>query len=110
MNVALFRNPAPQSVRRLYVVVGAPCEEYEEPHYDTDPRPYGLQVLDEPVSEERWQREYRQKIRAFPNRDDAISCGRHCSVDTVMCPVYDRVGDEWVYNQEETSQIADQIR
>jgi hypothetical protein len=111
---ALFRPWKPQTVTRLFVVVGdpslSPFQKYKEPRYDTDPRQYGLQLLDQPVSNEQFDREYRHKLRAFRNREDAIWCGRHCNLANVMCPVYDRAGDEWIYNKEETSRVADAIR
>jgi hypothetical protein len=102
-----------KAARRLFVVVGDPSRNpshhYKEPRYDTDPRCYDLQLLDQPVSDEEFDREHRHKLRVFLNREDAISCARHCNLDSVMCPVYDRVGDEWIYNTKETSRVAEDI-
>ena len=109
----IWRDITRQLVTRLFVVIGDPSGDpyatYKEPRYDTDPRRYGLQLLTQPVSDEEFDREYRQKLRAFPNREDAILCACHCNLDNLMCPVYDRVGDEWILNQDETSRVLDEI-
>ncbi len=94
---------------RLYVITGDPYRPFEEPNYPTDPRHYGLQALATPVSDEQFDREYRHKLKAFTDRDDAIAFAYHCNLDGVICPVYDRVGDAWVYNSEETGKVADDI-
>jgi hypothetical protein len=87
----------------------SPFGKYKEASYDTDPRRYGLQLLDQPVSDKQFDKEYRHKLQAFTNREDAISCACHCNLDSVMCPVYDRVGNEWIYNKEETRRLAEAI-
>jgi hypothetical protein len=95
--------------QRLYVIVGEPSREHEAPSYSTNPADYGLDVFDKPVTEAEFEREYKHKVKAFLDRDDAISFAYHCNLVGVLCPVYDRVGDEWVYNSEETGKVADDI-
>jgi hypothetical protein len=95
--------------RRLYVIVGAPLREYCPPTYPTDPRGYGLDLFTEPISVADFEREYKHKTRAFLERDDAIMFAYHCNLVGVICPVYDRVGNEWVYNSEETGRVAEDI-
>jgi hypothetical protein len=108
-----FKPKPPLMPSRLYCIIGDPYNnpfrKYKEPRYETDPRHYGLDLLQQPVSDEEFDRKYRHSLHAFPNRDDALSCMCHCNIDSVMCPVYDRVGDEWVYNKEETSRLADAV-
>lgn len=94
---------------RIYVVTGEPHQPFTEPSYITDPRHYGLPLFKEPVSDEEFEREYRHKIKAFIKRDDAITFAYHCNLAGVMCPVYDRVDEKWVYNPEETGKVADDI-
>jgi hypothetical protein len=103
---SLFRGKKPA---RIYVVTGEPHKPFTEPCYITDPRHYGLLLFKKPVSDEEFEREYRHKIKAFIKRDDAITFAYHCNLDGVMCPVYDRVDDTWVYNPEETAKVADDI-
>jgi len=94
---------------RLYVVVGDPHQPFAEPPYPTDPRHYGLPLFKRPLSDEEFDRDYRAKVKAFLDRDDAIGFAYHCNLVSVQCPVYDRVGDEWVYNADETGRVADDI-
>jgi hypothetical protein len=94
---------------RIYVVTGEPLKPFTEPRYITDPRHYGLPLFKRPVSDDEFERKYRHGIKAFIKRYDAITFAYHCNLDSVACPVYDRVGDKWVYNPDETGKVADQI-
>lgn len=94
---------------RLYVVIGDPFQPYTEPPYSTDPRPHGLPLFKRPLSDEDFDRDYREKVRAFLDRDHAIDFAYHCNLVSVQCPVYDRVGGEWVYNGDETERVAEDI-
>lgn len=82
---------------------------YEEPSYSTDPRSYGLPLFRRQLSDEEYERDWRDKVRAFINRDDAITFGCRLNLVTLQCPVYDLVGKEWVYNADETSSMADEF-
>ena len=106
--------------QRLFVIIGDPLwtldtdlggpeSDYNAPSYSTDPRDYDLDLLDEPVSDDVFERDYKQKIRAFIVREDAIDFANHCNLAGVWNPVFDRVGDEWVQNSDETDKIADNI-
>lgn len=92
----------------MFVIIGDPYRAYAEPKYCTDPREYSLPVFKHELTEEEFS-EYRGKIKAFVNRDDAIGFAYHCNLDSVQCLVYDREGDEWIYNSEETRNIAEEI-
>ena len=94
---------------RIYVVTGEPLKPFTEPRYITDPRHYGLPLFKRPVSDEEFERKYRQRVKAFIKRYDAITFACLCNLDGVACPVYDRVGDKWVYNPDETGKLADEI-
>jgi hypothetical protein len=94
---------------RLYVVIGDPHKPFSEPRYLTDPRHYGLQLFEKPVSDEEFARAYRHKVKAFIKRDDAITFAYHCNLANVMCPVYDKVDGKWICNTEETGKVADAI-
>ncbi len=94
---------------RLYAVMGDPHGTFAEPPYITDPRHYGLPLFKRPVSDDEFEREYRHRVKAFIKRQDAIAFAYHCNLDSVMCPVYDRVEDKWIYNDEETGNVADDI-
>src|SRR5689334_11043161 len=99
----------PDLPRRLYVIIGDPPQEHRPPPYPTDPRRYVLDLFTRPVSDEEFERTYKHKVKAFLDRDDAIDFAYHCNLVSVMCPVYDRVGGEWVYNSEETGKVAEDI-
>lgn len=105
----LFRKREQAEPERLYVVTGDPHHVFEEPAYATDPRHYGLPLFKTPISDEQFGRDYRNKVKAFSKRDDAIRFAYHCNLAGVMCPVYDRVDGKWVYNPEETEKVADDI-
>jgi hypothetical protein len=92
---------------RVYVVTGKPHQPYNEPSYSTDPRTYGVFLKPEMPDEE--YAKVRDSVKAFVNRDDAIDFAYHCNLVGVMCPVFDRVDDRWIYNELETSRIADDI-
>jgi hypothetical protein len=94
---------------RIYAVIGEPLKAFTEPRFITDPRHYGLPLFKHPVSDEEFERKYRHGVKAFIKRYDAITFAYHCNLDSVACPVYDRVGDKWVYNPDETGKVADQI-
>src|SRR5262245_37514818 len=98
-----------QLPQRLYVILGDPHQEHHPPSYSTDPRHYDLDLFTRPVSEEEFERDYKHKFKAFLDREDAITFAYHCNLASLMCPVYDLVGDEWVYNPEETGAVADDI-
>ena len=106
---ALFGKRKQAAPNRLYVIVGDPHRPFEEPSYSTDPRHYGLQLLNTAVSDEEFDRKYRHKLKAFLDQDDAIDFAYHCNLVSVLCPVYDRIGDEWVHNDEETANVANDI-
>jgi len=95
--------------QRLYVIIGEPHREHQPPAYPTDPRLYDLDLFTKPVSDAEFEREYKHKVKAFLERDDAINFAYHCNLVGVLCPVYDRVGEEWVYNSEETGKVAEDI-
>lgn len=107
-----FDNTRPM---RLYVIIGRPLTyrrppgEYVEPSYATDPRHYGLMLFDRQISDEEFNRNHRWKVKAFIDEDDAFTFGCRLNLEGLQCPVYDRVGDEWIYNAEETSRIADEF-
>ena len=92
-------------------MAGDPHKPFSEPDYITDPRHYGIPLpeTDVALSVEEFDRRYRQKIKAFLNRDDAIKFAYHCNLDTLTCPVYDSVEDQWVYNADETGRLAAEI-
>lgn len=94
---------------RLFVVIGDPFKQFLEPPYTTDPRRYQLPLFKTEVSDEQFEREYRHKIKAFVQRDDAIKFALHCNLAGVTCPVYDRVGNGWEYNADETGRISEDI-
>jgi hypothetical protein len=94
---------------RLYVIIGEPHAPSAEPPYNTDPRHYGLPLFTRPLTDVEFERDYRARVRAFIDRDHAITFAYHCNLVGVQCPVYDRVGEEWVYNSEETGRVADCI-
>lgn len=94
---------------RLYVVIGDPREPWDEPPYATDPRHYGLPIFDRPVSDEEFDRAYRHRVRAFPDRGDAIRFAWSCGMVSVECRAYDRTGAGWAYNDEETAHLAEDI-
>ena len=62
-----------------------------------------------PLSDEEFDRKYRSYTKAFIDRDHAIDFAYHCNLMAVQCPVYDRVGDECVYNHDETGRVAADI-
>ena len=80
---------------------------YKEPSYSTDLRAYGMRMK-AGVTDEEYEKA-KANLKAFINRDDAIAFAYHCNLDSVMCPVYDKVGDDWKYNEAETSRMADDI-
>jgi hypothetical protein len=89
------------------VITGKPHRPYTEPAYSTDPRTYGV-FLKRDVTDEEYAK-VRDGVKAFVNRDDAIHFAYHCNLAGVMCPVFDKVGDVWKFNESETSRIADDI-
>ena len=106
--------------QRLFVIIGDPLwtldtdlggpeSDYDAPSYSTDPRDYNLDLLDEPVSDDVFERDYKQKLRAFLVRDDAITFAYHCNLVSVWCPVFDLVNGEWLQNSDETGKVADDI-
>jgi hypothetical protein len=94
---------------RLFVIIGEPHEPFTEPPYPTDPRHYGLPLFKRPVTNEEFESHYRDRVKAFLDRDHAITFAYHCNLVGVRCPVYEWNGDEWVYNKEETGRVAEDI-
>lgn len=113
--LSIFRKePTPKrfrwdDCRRLFVVWGDPLRDYQEPDYDTDPRQYDLELFKDPVSDDEFEFRSRRKVKAFLDPEDAIEFAYHCNLDGVMCPVYDDVDGEWVYNEEATGRLAVRI-
>jgi hypothetical protein len=100
-------SPSTPAPTRIYLISARDCQGYKEPAYSTDPRTYGvLQTSD--LSNEQYETA-KAGLKAFVNRDDAIAFAYHCNLVSVMCPVFDRVGDKWVFNEAETSRMADDI-
>lgn len=94
---------------RLYVIIGNPREAFEEPLYMTDPRHYGLPLFKRPLSDEEFDRDYRAKVKAFIDRQDAIRFAFGCYMIGVRCPVYEWVGGEWICSIAETDKMADDL-
>jgi hypothetical protein len=94
---------------RLYVVIGDPDQPFDEPSYSTDPRHYSVPIFNNPVTNDEFEAKYRHRVKAFLLRDHAITFAYHCNLDSVQCPVYEWSGGKWVYNEEETVKVADDI-
>jgi hypothetical protein len=84
-------------------------EKYSPPDYDTDPRKYDLPVFNEVLSDEQFESEYREKVRAFFNKKDALKFASYCNMVTVRCPVYIKNGKEWEYSSKLTGKMADYL-
>jgi len=104
----LFRR-APALPKRLYVVSCERSHPFQEPGYTTDPRHYGLSPFNTPVTDEEFERCYRDKVKAFIRREDAIAFTCSANLLNVACPVYDRVDGKWIYNDPETHRLAEDI-
>ena len=91
---------------RIYLISGKCIRPYKEPPYPTDPRAYG--VLKFGVTDEQYA-EAKSGLKAFVNRDDAMDFAYHCNLASVICPVFDREGGDWTFNEAETSRMADDI-
>jgi len=100
----------------LYVIIGEPItehppewdvpfEKYVPPDYETDPRHYNLSVFDEDFADD----ESTAEIRAFIDRDDAISFAYSCNLVTVWCPVFEKIDGEWVKSDKKTEKMAKDI-
>ena len=83
---------------RLYVIVGQPRRPGDEPSYPTDPRHYGLNLFKRPISDDEFDRVYKDCVKAFVVLEDAIDFVHRCSMDATHS-VYDRVQGKWVYNE-----------
>jgi hypothetical protein len=83
-------------------------DRYSAP-YDTDPRRQGLPVFKLPLSDAEFERDYRQRVRAFPNLEDAFEFVGHCNLDNLRMLVFDRVNSDWVFNSEETGNVLEQL-
>jgi hypothetical protein len=94
---------------RLYVIIGDPREPFDEPAYPTDPRHYGLPLFKRLLSEEEFDSHYRARVKAFVQQEDAIRFAFSCGMIGVRCPVYERVGEEWVYSDTETDSVAEKL-
>jgi hypothetical protein len=109
ISLLLWEDRRRATPKRLYVVMGDPWDSFKEPPYNTDPRSYKITLFKELVSDEQFERDYRHKVKAFIRREDAITFAYHCNLVNVMCPVYDRVDGQWVYNKDETGKVAADI-
>ena len=91
----------------LYVVVGEPLREGETPPYSTDPRTYGLNLFDHPVSDEEFEREHRHRVHAYQVVDDAVDAMYRCGLEPPgsFLNVYVRRDGEWVYDENETHKV-----
>ena len=92
---------------RLYMINGEPHRPYKEPAYSTDPETYGMQRKSG-ISDEEYA-EACKRMKVFVKRDDAIDFAYHCNLASLTCPVFDRVGAAWKFNEDETSRMADDI-
>jgi hypothetical protein len=90
---------------RIYMIEVRDSKGCSEPSYSTDPRTYGL--LDD-LSDADYDA-CKHQLKAFLNRDDAIAFACHGNMVSIVCPVFDRVGDKWEYNEVETSRMADSL-
>ena len=99
---------------RIYVVMCDGQENYfrkdryAEP-YDTDPRPHGLPIWKQEVSDAEFEENYRYKVRAFRRRSDAMKFMGFCNLDSVVIEVFDRAGDVWVRNRREEDDFAEEV-
>jgi hypothetical protein len=91
---------------RVYVIIGSLREPYTEPSYSTDPRPYGLPLIKAPVPDDEFEREYRDRVKAFNNPDDAMQFASCCHLMSAMFLVFDRVGEAWMENDAEATRVA----
>jgi hypothetical protein len=94
---------------RVYVIMGDSFRATPDPPYVTDPRHYGLPIFKEPVSDRQYDRYYRERIKAFLDREDAVKFAYSCNLMTVRCPVFDRASAGWVLNEGETGALAEDL-
>jgi hypothetical protein len=93
----------PKGLSRLYVIIGRLLDDKDEPPGGFEPRHYGFPLwLTEPIHP-------RARIRAFAEREDAISYGFAFNIEGLQCPVFDWTGSEWTYNEDETGRVADEF-
>lgn len=93
----------------IYVIIGKLHSDFDEPSYSTDPRVYKLPVFDEPVSDEDYDKKYKNLVKAFLVKEDAIRFAFKCDFHSLNCPVYEKQGNEWVYSDSKTSEMADEL-
>ena len=92
--------------KRLYVMMGEPSRPGAEPEYPTDPRHYGLDLFTKPITDDEFDTNYKHRVKAFAKLDDAIDFAYRCALNGTGA-VFDRVQDEWVYNEEATWEAFD---
>jgi hypothetical protein len=97
------RDSNPHGLSRLYVITGRIHAGKSEPPHGAEPRHFGLPMwLTEPINPQA-------RIRAFTDREQAISYGFKFNIDSIQCPVFDWTGSEWAYNGDETGRMADEF-
>jgi hypothetical protein len=109
ITLSLWGNRRQAASNRLYIIMGDPWDSFKEPPYSTDPRSYKISLFKEPVLDGQFERDYRHQVKAFIRREDAVKFAYHCNLASLLCPVYDSVDGEWVYNKEETGKVAEDI-
>jgi hypothetical protein len=88
-------------------MVGIAHKRGAERPYTTDLRVYGLPFFSRPLSNREFNRDWRDKVKAFIYRRDAVAFGLRCKREKgVGCCVYDRAGDRWTYNGNATGRLA----
>src|SRR5258705_13954557 len=96
--------------KRLYVVLGKPDPEGANVPYPTDPRSYGLDALDRPVSDDEFDREYRHRVHAYQDVDHAVDAMYRCGLEPVgsFLNVFLRIDVNGVYDEEATKKVIEE--
>ena len=102
-------------IKKLYVVSGdpiwiktnSPSDKFKEPDYSTNPLDYNLDVFDTPVTQEEYESEYKDKVKAFINVEDAIDFAYSCNLDGVIPMAYSYKNKEWKYDSKLTESEFD---